>query len=59
MKIYLNSVKENWIVDRVKKEWITLNKNITSNYLFNSEIIWIIAPWTWKKLIKSIYKINW
>ena len=39
MKIYLNSVKENWIVDRVKKEWITLNKNITSNYLFNSEII--------------------
>jgi len=53
MKIYLNSVKENWIVDRVKKEWITLNKNITSNYLFNSEIIWIIAPWTWKKINKK------
>jgi len=53
MKIYLNSAKENWIVDRVKKEWIIFNKNITTNYLFNSEIIWIIAPWAWKKINKK------
>ena len=53
MKIYLNSVKENWIVDRVKKEWITFNKNITTNYLYKAGIIWIIAPWTWKKINKK------
>jgi len=53
MKIYLNSAKENWIVDRVKKEWIIFNKNITTKYLFNSEIIWIIAPWAWKKINKK------
>ena len=49
MKIYLNSVKEDWVIDRLKSEWSNLNKDITTRYIFNADIIWLIAPWTWKK----------
>ena len=56
MKIYLNSPKENWIVDRFVKEWATNNNFITSKNIKKSNIIWIISPWTWKKLSKSQIK---
>ena len=46
MKIYLNSVKEIGF-DRVKKNGLLLTK-ILQVIIYNSEIIWIIAPWTWK-----------
>ncbi len=56
MKIYINKPKESWVVDRFIDEWKFYNKNsYTSNILF-SDIVWIIAPWTWKKINKSILK---
>ena len=66
MKIYLNSVKEDWVIDRLKSEWSNLNKDITTKHIFNADIIWLIAPWTWKKVKKlknktivcSIYHID-
>lgn len=66
MKIYLNSVKEDWVIDRLKSEWSNLNKDITTKYIFNADIIWLIAPWTWKKvknlknkiIVCSIYHID-
>lgn len=53
MKIYINKINESWIVDRVKKEWFEANADITTKVIFRSNIIWIIAPWTWKKIPKS------
>ncbi|MDA9732302.1 glycosyltransferase [Acidimicrobiaceae bacterium] len=50
MKVYLNNPKESWVVDRFRQEWLTYNKSISSNFLFNSDIIWLISPWTWKKI---------
>lgn len=50
MKIYLNAPKESWIVDRFVKEWKYHNKTISTRFITNSDIIWIIAPWTWRKL---------
>jgi len=49
--IYINAPKENWVVDRFRKEWQTYNIH-SSNFTFlpKVKIIWIIAPWTWKKL---------
>lgn len=67
-QIYLNKISENWIVDRIKKEWVKNNKNISTKYLKSSNIIWIIAPWNWntinkkylenRKVICSIYHID-
>jgi len=50
MKVYLNNPKESWVVDRFRKEWLKHNKSISSNFLFNADIIWLISPWTWKKI---------
>lgn len=53
MKIYLSKINESWIVDRVRKEWYLYNKEISTKFLFNADIIWIISPWTWHKLPKN------
>ena len=57
MKLYINSAKENWVVDRFRSEWNEYNyKTVNSIYSKNVKIIWIIAPWTWRKL--STTKLN-
>lgn len=65
MKIYINKINESWIVDRLKQEWCQFNQNTITDSKFESDIIWIIAPWTWKwnnnlfiKNKKVIYTIH-
>lgn len=68
MKIYLNLIKESWVVDRFKSEFILFNKNIITKRIRFSDVVWIIAPWTWKikdfsktknkKIIYSMYHIE-
>ena len=53
MKIYINSPKESWIVDRFVDEWKIYNPNLTTNFISRSDIVWIIAPWTWRRLSKK------
>jgi len=56
MKIYLNKARENWILDRLRKEWYDYNLDISSKLLINSDTIWLASPWTWKKLNQSTLK---
>ena len=56
MKIYLNSPKEDWIVDRFVDEWNDHNKSLNTKNIFRSNVIWIIAPWTWRKINKVSLK---
>ena len=56
MKIYLNKARENWILDRLRKEWYEYNIDISSKLLINSDTIWLASPWTWKKLNQSTLK---
>ena len=68
MKIYLNKLSESWVVDRFRNEWYQYNQNISSKYLTQADIVWIISPWVWKeknfkklknkKIIYSIYHIE-
>ena len=50
MKIYLNKINESWIVDRVREEWYLHNKNISTEKIKDADILWIVAPWVWKKI---------
>tara|TARA_B100000886_G_scaffold25805_1_gene16428 strand:+ start:526 stop:1449 length:924 start_codon:yes stop_codon:yes gene_type:complete len=52
MKIYINNANENWVVDRFISEWNKYNVKQTKNLHFGKKIIWIIAPWAWKKIPK-------
>ena len=56
MKIYINKPKEEWVVDRFVSEWKIHNSSINTNRLINADIIWLIAPWTWKKISKRQLK---
>ena len=40
------------------KEWIENNLDSITENIEEADIVWIIAPWTWKKLIKNILKIK-
>ena len=56
MKIYLNEANESWVVDRFRKEWIENNLDSITENIEEADIVWIIAPWTWKKINKKHLK---
>jgi len=56
MKIYIPKINESWIVDRFRSEWIDNNYTSHSSFLFNSDIIWILSPWTWNNISKRKLK---
>tara|TARA_Y100001935_G_scaffold248906_1_gene246728 strand:+ start:138 stop:1064 length:927 start_codon:yes stop_codon:yes gene_type:complete len=59
MKIYINDAKENWIADRFKNEWNKYNQPTRKYpYLLKNNIVWIIAPWTWRKIPNKTLKRN-
>lgn len=68
MKINITKIKESWIIDRIKSEWIENNKLMYSRYPLFSDLIWAIAPWSIsldflkkfksKKIIYSQYHIE-
>ena len=50
MKIYTSKLNESWIVDRLRNEWIKYNSNLNTSFISKADIIWLIAPWVWKKV---------
>lgn len=50
VKLYICSPDENWIVDRFSSEWKEFNNLSYTNKILESDIVWIIAPWVWKKI---------
>lgn len=56
MKIFVTKIKESWIVDRIRDEWYETNKNNSTKYLRNADIVWVLAPWLWKKIPQSQLK---
>ncbi len=58
MKVYLSEINESWIVDRIREDWYKENPDISTRNIKNSEMIWIISPWVWRKLPKRKLKTN-
>ena len=50
MNLYINSAKEDWVVDRFINEWNKFNYKQLNSYRINGKLIWLIAPWTWRKI---------
>lgn len=55
MKIYVNNPNEGWVVDRFRKEFYTQFNQTTDNIL-EADVVWIIAPWTWRNIPPQILK---
>ena len=56
MKVYLNQLKESWVVDRFRSDWYKNNLDVSTEIINESEVIWIIAPWVWSKIPKKQLK---
>lgn len=56
MKIFINDAKEDWIVDRLKKEYSEYNPELFTNEAKDADVIWIISPWSWKNVSKKYLK---
>ncbi len=48
--IFLSKLNEDWIVDRFRREWYEFNGHNSTKRISKAEIIWLIAPWMWKKI---------
>ena len=55
-RVFLNKLNENWVVDRFRSEWYEYQSEISENNVRDSDVIWIIAPWTWNKIPKKHLK---
>jgi len=56
MKIYVNDANENWICDRLKKEWVNHNKDISVEQPEQADVIWLLAPWQWRQISAQLLK---
>ena len=48
MKIFINKSGENWICDRLRREFITAHPEISTLNIHEADVVWIIAPWTFR-----------
>lgn len=53
MKVYTNNLKENWVVDQFINEWNEYNNEFSTSNIKIADVIWLIAPWTWKTVKKK------
>jgi len=54
MKIYSLAPRENWICDRFVSEWKSSNPKITTDSVYDADIIWLLADWCWNQIDPSI-----
>ena len=67
MKIFIIAAKENWITDQLYNEFVSSNKLLVTNNIYESDIIWILSNYmvyqinnkllTSKKVITTIHHI--
>jgi len=55
VKVFLNNPKENWIVDRIRKEWYENNPDIVTESMADCDVLWVVAPWQWTHIPFNIY----
>ena len=56
MKVYLTTINESWIVDKIRSEFYSFNPEITTEKIKNADIVWVIAPWLASKLKTKKFK---
>lgn len=54
MKIFTLAPNEDWIVDRLAKEWNNGNSDIVTNDIQKSDIIWLLADWCHRHIPRHI-----
>ena len=68
MSIFILAPNENWICDRFVEEWKNTNPLSTTENIYESSIVWLLADWCWnqvpeevlstKKVVVSVHHIT-
>lgn len=68
MKIFVTSPGENWILDRIAKEFSTYKKDISTNNILEADILWLLDGYSWanlpvdflksKKIVLSVHHVT-
>tara|TARA_R100000008_G_C3580531_1_gene168189 strand:+ start:686 stop:1609 length:924 start_codon:yes stop_codon:yes gene_type:complete len=56
MKIFSLAPKENWILDRIIKEWKELKPQYCTDNISEADLIWVISPWLWRTIPVDILR---
>ena len=68
MKIWINKANENWIADRIRKEFMESESDSVTNNIDCADVVWMLCPWLWryisptdlnnKKVVCTIHHID-
>tara|TARA_R110000824_G_scaffold19196_1_gene74722 strand:+ start:150 stop:1073 length:924 start_codon:yes stop_codon:yes gene_type:complete len=50
MKVFSLVPEENWILDRINKEWESLHPELCTKNVKEADLIWIISPYLWQRV---------
>jgi len=56
VNVFILKANENWIVDRIGKEFYENSQHTASFDNLNCDLIWILAPWCWRQIPPHILK---
>tara|TARA_R110002096_G_scaffold405612_1_gene603696 strand:+ start:280 stop:1203 length:924 start_codon:yes stop_codon:yes gene_type:complete len=56
MKIFVLAPQEDWICDRLVKEWYSEFKDISTKNINEADVIWLLAGWCWNHIPIDILK---
>jgi hypothetical protein len=54
-KVFALAPGEDWIVDRFVKEWSEDNADITVSNPYDSNVIWLMADWSWRRVPQTFF----
>ncbi len=53
-KVFINNPNDDWYCSRIYKEWHKDNSDISTLDAFESDVIWLMAPWKWRDIPEYI-----
>ena len=56
MKIFVLAPNENWICDRLAKEWKSHMPNVCVENIRDCDIVWLLAGWCWNQVHPNILR---
>ena len=54
MKIFMNKAGENWILDRIHKEWYEHNPSVATMDIDGCDVVWLMAAWMWRAIPANV-----
>lgn len=58
MKVFCLKPNENWICDRIADEFYNNFSDISSNNIFDCDVVWLLAGWCWRHVPVDILKLK-